>query len=140
MSNWIVRNKATLEILGSVLTNRSMTDEEIIDLASVEIAQTEEDYEDGEKPTYEEIKIIERDSINPEEYASLMLKELGEPVKNLDGKAYYVYIFTEEELKSEMRRRFSFADTMTEQDIEEYIDERVKSCNLTSYGYVEFIN
>lgn len=56
---WIV--KYDDEILGSVLTNHSMTDEEICDMAGVELAKTEEEYfnspENG-KYTLDDLEIL----------------------------------------------------------------------------------
>lgn len=39
---WLVKYDG--EVLGSVLTNHSMTDEEICEMAGVELARTEEEY------------------------------------------------------------------------------------------------
>ncbi len=57
---WLV--KYNDEILGSVLTNHSMTDEEICEMAGVELAKTQEDYEgspENGKYILETLDIIE---------------------------------------------------------------------------------
>lgn len=57
---WLVKYDS--EILGSVLTNRSMTDEEICEMAGVELARTEEDYfnsPENRKYIFDDLEIIE---------------------------------------------------------------------------------
>lgn len=57
---WIVKFNG--EVLGSVLTNRSMTDEEICEMAGVELARTEEDYDgapENGKYIFDDLDIIE---------------------------------------------------------------------------------
>lgn len=53
------------EIIGSVLTNHSMTDEEICEMAGVDLAITQEDFEgmpENGKYDLEELEIIEGDN------------------------------------------------------------------------------
>lgn len=57
---WIVKKDG--EVLGSVLANHSMTDEEICEYAGVELAITQEDFEnmpENGKYDPEELEIVE---------------------------------------------------------------------------------
>lgn len=57
---WLVKYDG--EVLGSVLTNHSMTDEEICEMAGVQLARTEEDYEgapENGKYILDDLEIIE---------------------------------------------------------------------------------
>lgn len=53
--------KATGEELGTALTNHSMTNDEIFDLAGVKVMVTEEDYMTGNGYDPDELEIVERD-------------------------------------------------------------------------------
>lgn len=57
---WLVKSDG--EIIGSVTTDHSMTDEEICELAGVELARTQEDYEgcpENGKYILEDLEIVE---------------------------------------------------------------------------------
>lgn len=57
---WVV--KFDNKVLGSVLTNRSMTDEEICEAAGVELAHTQDEYENSPengKYDLDELEIVE---------------------------------------------------------------------------------
>lgn len=57
----VVVLKSTGEELGKVLTNHSMTDDEIIELAGIKVMRTEDDYMSGDGYDYEDLEIVERD-------------------------------------------------------------------------------
>ena len=47
------------EVLGSVMTNNSLTDEQICELAGVKLAVTQEDFESENGYALEELEIVE---------------------------------------------------------------------------------
>lgn len=51
-------NKVTGEVLGNVMTNHSMTLEEVADLLDVKIMQTQEDYENEDGYDIEDLELV----------------------------------------------------------------------------------
>ena len=57
---WLVKSDG--EIIGSVTTNHSMTDEEICEIAGIDLARTRDDYEgcpENGKYILEDLEIVE---------------------------------------------------------------------------------
>jgi len=82
---WLVKYDS--EILGIVLTNHSMTDEEICEMAGVELARTEEEYENAPengKYILDDLEIVlDTESETQEDKEMLNFKEFIE--KALEG-------------------------------------------------------